>query len=330
VRFAATASVGSPAAITVTAGAAQSDTVNQIVPVAPQVRVADKFNNPIQGNSVLFEVTGGGGVVAPTTAVSTLGNGTATVTSWRLGTAAGVNNNTLRATATGAGITGNPINITATAVAGPPASIAVVQGNGQTAVTGTNVATAPTVVVRDQYSNPVSGRTVSFTTTGGSVGTPAPTTGGTGQASTSWAPNVSGGSLQANGTFPDTLFATVQGTAFSTSFTASARYSFSTHVAPIMALNCSGCHGTWTHATLVNVNLSCNTSQTLIDQGYRRVSNAGGITAADEYSALMRLIDPGLTEIASCNHNPTTAKYAPGAPELTVFRAWIRNMAPNN
>jgi adhesin/invasin len=340
VRFGATATVGSPALLTITAGNAQSDTVNQIVPIAPQVRVADKFNNPIQGTLVTFAVTAGGGTVSPTTAIATQANGTATVTSWRLGTTAGANRDTLSATATGASITGNPARIVASSVADVPASISIVQGNGQTVITGNNVAINPTVLVTDAFSNPVTGRTVNFTSSNGGVGSPSPSTNSSGQAATAWAAYVTSGTMQTNGTFPDTLVATVSGTPFTTSFTASAIYSFMASVNTLFNLNCTGCHGgtsgltfsatpATSHAAVYNVGLTCDSS--LNASGYRRVSPSGGVNGADVFSVLMRLIDPDLSDIGGCGlpgySHPT---YASGSAELRTIRAWIRNNAPNN
>jgi hypothetical protein len=269
--------------------------------------------------------------------------GTATVTSWRLGTTAGALRDTLTATAAGVAISGNPIRIVASSVADSPTSITIVQGDGQTTVTGTNVSLNPTVLVRDQFNNPVSGRTVSFTTSGGSVGSPSPSTGSTGQASTSWAPVVSGGTMQANGTFPNTLLAAVQGSAISTSFTASAIYSFSSHVNPILTAGCgAACHGgasgltlsgtaAQNHAALYDVALVCDAS--LNASGYRRVSPVGGVDAADVYSMMMRLLDPSLTELGNCgNSGPTPYNHPTGlaAGQHDLIRAWIRNGAPNN
>ena len=331
VKFAATATVGSAAAVTVTAGAAQTDTVGQIVPVAPQVRVADKFNNPILGNLVTFQVTGGGGAVSPTAAIATLANGTATVTSWQLGTVAGTTNNTLSATATGAGITGNPATFTATALAGAPTQFLILSGNSQTAVTGANVATAPAVALRDQFNNGVSGRTVNFTTTGGSVGTPSTATSATGQAATTWAINVTGGTLQANGTFPDTLFAATTGFA-TLQIVGSAIYSYATDVNPIFAANCNGCHGSGgssgnqNYAMVVDAVSFCDAT---LGAFYRRVSSAGGVTAADTYSILVRKLDNTIAGVGTCGaHGGGEA--APGTSFLEIFRAWIRNGAPNN
>jgi adhesin/invasin len=340
VAFSATANVGSPSALTVTAGAAQTDTVNQIVPIAPQVRVADKFNNPIQNNLVTFAVTSGGGIVNPATAIATLANGTATVTSWQLGTTAGANRDTLTVTATGAGITGNPARIVATSVAGAPTTFAILSGNSQTAVTGTNVATAPVVRLTDAFGNGVSGRTVSFTSSNGGVGSASPTTGATGQATTTWTVYVTSGTVQANGTFPDTLSAATTG--FTTlRILGSARYSFPTDVQTILSTNCaSGCHGgggssagmvfdvnaATTYAYLVNVATSCDPTLPI---AYRRVSNAGGIAAAETYSILIRKLDPNFGPVGTCGAH-SGGEYPNGASQLAVLHAWIRNGAPNN
>src|SRR5690606_26859965 len=162
----------------------------------------------------------------PVTPINTNISGLATVTSWTLGQTAGTNNNTLRATATGIATF---VTFTASAIAGAPASIIVSQGNSQTAVTGTNVATNPTVLVRDQYLNPLSGRTVNFSASGsGSAGSPSAVTNASGLAATTWAVNVGGHSMATNGTFQNTLTATVSGTAISTAFTGFARYSYAT------------------------------------------------------------------------------------------------------
>jgi hypothetical protein len=219
------------------------------------------------------------------------------------------------------------VTFTATGLADSPTSIEIAQGDGQVAVTGTNVAIAPTVIVRDQYDNPAPDNTVTFTQTGGSVGSPSPSTGATGQASTTWAPNVSGGTMQANGTFPDTLFATVAGTALSTSFTASARYSYATSVAPIWS--CAGCHGGWTYAALVDVAPTCDATLGAL---YRRVSSAGGVAAADTYSILMRLVDAAVADVGNCGNSGGSPYVHPTLtdPNLSIVRAWIRNGAPNN
>ncbi len=75
--------------------------------------------------------------------------------------------------------TSNSINVSA----GAAAAISKVEGDGQTAAVSTEVATVPTVRVVDDYGNPVSGVSVTFTATagGGSVTDGVQTTGANGQ-----------------------------------------------------------------------------------------------------------------------------------------------------
>lgn len=339
VAFNATATVGAPALFTTVQGTPQTATVATNVSVAPRVRVTDQFTNPIAGHSVTFAVTAGGGTVNPTTPVLTLADGTATATSWTLGTGAGTNNNTLSATAPG-GLTGNPRTFTASATPGAPNSIAVQSGTGQTAVTGNNVANPPMAIVRDQFNNPVPGVTVNFSASGGgSAGTPAATTNASGVATSTWTVSTTGSTMGTNGTYTNTLTATVQGTAISTQFSGFARYSYVTHVNPIWA-NCTGCHGgasglfldgtaAANYAELVNVIPVCDA----FPAGVRVVSPAGGVAAADNLSVLMMFVDAGLAALpagntGACGTMPSMI--INNAATIEIIRAWIRNGAPNN
>jgi hypothetical protein len=75
------------------------------------------------------------------------------------------------------------------AVAGPAVSIAIVSGNNQFARSGTQLPQALSVLVADQYGNPVSGVNVGFDDggAGGSFSNPNPqTTGKTGTATQSY------------------------------------------------------------------------------------------------------------------------------------------------
>ncbi len=183
VNFSATATPDAAASIAVSAGNGQTATVNTTVATAPAALVTDQFGNPVNGVSVTFAVTGGGGSVTGGSQ-TTNASGIATVTSWRLGTTAGANS--LSAAATGVG---TPAGFTATGTAGPATQIAVNAGNAQSATVNTNVAVAPSVLVRDAFNNPVSGVAVAFAVTGGggSVAGPNQTTNGSGvAAATSW------------------------------------------------------------------------------------------------------------------------------------------------
>jgi adhesin/invasin len=181
VTFSATARTGPAAQLTKHAGDAQSAPVAQPVPIAPSVRLVDRFGNPVSGVAIVFAVAGGGGSVSGPTA-ATDANGVATVGRWTLGPNAGPNS--LTATASGTGISGNPATFAAQGVAGAAAAISSLAGNNQQAPVGQVVAVSPAVVVRDQFGNPVSGVMVTFAVTlgGGSVANATPMTNAAGQA----------------------------------------------------------------------------------------------------------------------------------------------------
>lgn len=144
----------------------QSAAAGSAVPVAPQVKVTDQYGNAVSGVAVTFAVTGGGGVVVPTTAVTTDAGGIAKPTSWTLGPTVGTN--TLRATVAGIA---TAVNFTATGVPGAPASIVIAPGSptsqGQTAIAGSTVPVAPAVLVRDANNNVTPNVTVRFTVASG-------------------------------------------------------------------------------------------------------------------------------------------------------------------
>jgi len=342
VTFTASATAGAPASVAVSLGNNQSAIVNTAVATDPQVLVRDAFNNPVPGASVNFAVTGGGGSVTGGSQ-TTNGSGLATVTSWTLGTSAGTNNNTLSATVTGSGIANNPITFTASANPGAAASIVTSLGNGQTATIGTAVATAPRVLVRDAFLNAVPNATVIFAVTGGggsATGT-SQVTNSSGLATVgSWTLSNSA-TMSTTGTYSNTLSATVQGTAISTSFTGSARYSWTTHVNPIISTStCTGCHvGAGTsglaldgvaatnYSALVNVTMTCDDPTNNLDAlSYRRVSTSTGTTGRDR-SFLWRFMQAYPADsLSTCGPHSTKTT----AGETTILEAWIRNGAPNN
>src|SRR5262249_19790050 len=105
-----TLAAGTPASIALNDGNNQSATVNTGVAIHPSVIVRDGSSNPVQGVSVTFAVTAGGGT--PTGASQTTGvDGIARVGGWTLGTAAGLNNNTMTATSTS--LSGSPVTFSA-------------------------------------------------------------------------------------------------------------------------------------------------------------------------------------------------------------------------
>jgi len=110
------------------------------------------------------------GVVALTTAVTNV-DGIAEAPGWTLD--ATVGENTLIATAEG--FTDSPLTFTAMGTIGAPAEISIQSGTGQSAEVGTEVETAPSVLVTDANGNPVAGVEVTFAVTSGG-GTVSPST----------------------------------------------------------------------------------------------------------------------------------------------------------
>lgn len=190
VNFTATAVADVAASITVSAGNNQSAEVNTAVVTPPAAVVRDQFNNPVPGHAVTFAVTGGGGAVSPETAVTTNASGIAAVTSWTMGITAGTNNNTLSATAAGGDIAGNPLTFTASATPGPASlTNSLVSATGPiTANNNASSISTVTVTVRDQFNNPRSGHTITYTVSGSGnfITQPSTTTNASGVTTGSW------------------------------------------------------------------------------------------------------------------------------------------------
>jgi Big-like domain-containing protein/leishmanolysin len=115
VSFTATTTAGPPATISMAAGNNQHVRAGEPVLVRPTVVLRDRFDNPVAGIPVEFEIVSGGGSLTGSSAV-TDGSGRAEVGGWRLGPS---NPNQLRATAAGAGINWNPVTFTASTAATP-------------------------------------------------------------------------------------------------------------------------------------------------------------------------------------------------------------------
>lgn len=197
--FTATANAATAAAIVLVSGNGQSGQVATALGNPSVVRVNDQFGNPVSGTTVSFAVTGGGGSVNPASAAS---NPTGQAqTTWTLGQTAGAQT----MTASAAGLTGSPVSFSSFAAAGAPASVTKQAGDAQTASAGTQVATPPTVVVKDAFLNPKQGAIVTFAiaTGGGILVKPIDTTDASGVASVgSWTLGAAG---------PNTMTATVAG-----------------------------------------------------------------------------------------------------------------------
>ncbi len=143
----------------------QTGTVGGPVASAPAVIVRDGSGNPLPGVRVSFAVAAGGGSVAAATATSDM-NGRASVGTWTLGTVPGEN-----AVEAAVGRLA-PVRFTAQALAGPPASMSIVQGDDQVGLVGSPAPVVPTVRVEDAFGNAAEGSIVRFEVSegGGSVG----------------------------------------------------------------------------------------------------------------------------------------------------------------
>lgn len=112
--------------------------------------------------------------------------------------------------------TSTSTNFTITAVSDVPATISVSSGNSQTGVVGTTLSSPLVAIVRDQYGNAVPNKVINWAVTaqGGSLSAASSTTGAAGTASTSLTLGTLIGTAGVS--------ATVNGTAISTSFSATA------------------------------------------------------------------------------------------------------------
>lgn len=157
VLFHFTASPGPAAQIEAASGGFQTATVGTGLPEPVSVRVRDAYGNVRSGATVEWLTTDGSTTVPSSVTDS---DGLAE-TGWTVGTVAGTRNQVL--TARLAGVPGAEVSLVATALPGPPASMSVVSGDGQSAVIGTPLPAALVVSVSDVYGNPISGVDVWWT-----------------------------------------------------------------------------------------------------------------------------------------------------------------------
>ena len=147
--FTATAYAGPAAIMEVVDGDRQQAAVMTNVPVAPTIRVLDRYRNPVSGALVRF--TTGGEFTVPVTAEGapiTRADGIVRVAAWRLGQRPGIYSLTVKSGTLS-------VRFEATAVAGPAVRILVQEGNFQVAPPGATLLTAPAVWIADAYGNRV-------------------------------------------------------------------------------------------------------------------------------------------------------------------------------
>jgi hypothetical protein len=147
--FTATAYAGPATTIEIVEGNGQQVPVMTVVPVAPAVRVLDRYRNPVSGALVSF--TMGGEFTLPVTAMHapiTGQDGIVRVANWRLGNRPGIYSLTAKSGALS-------VRFEAIAVAGEPARILIQDGNFQVAPPGATLLTSPAVWIADAYGNRV-------------------------------------------------------------------------------------------------------------------------------------------------------------------------------
>lgn len=159
-------------AIAISAGNNQNATVGTDFANLLKVQVIDHIGNPVPNVAVTFTVNtnAASGNFASATAVKTDATGYATASKLTANTVSGV----FTVTVSAAGI--SPLTFTLTNNPDVATSIAIVDGNNQSATVGTAFAKRLQVVAKDTYGNVVPGVSITFT---------APSTGATGTFATS-------------------------------------------------------------------------------------------------------------------------------------------------
>lgn len=199
-----------PAAIVAVGGNQQTGPAGGTLVQPLGVRVTSASGTGIEGVAVAFVTAANSGSVSASS-VTTNADGFASTT-WKLGTTAGADIDTVRASVS---VLGAGVVFTATVTAGPAASLTSLSGDSQTGPPGQRLPQSLVVVARDQYGNPRSHVDVvwSVASGGGSISHTRSTTGVDGITSVGWTLGSAG---------PNTAQATVAGLAGSpVSFVAS-------------------------------------------------------------------------------------------------------------
>jgi hypothetical protein len=167
-----TATAGDAFKIIAYGGAKQTGAAGSILPKALVAQAQDLYKNGVSGITITF--TANKGAIPNPASVVTDANGMAR-TMLQLPTTVGT------ITVTGSAMGSKNISYVEYSVAGPAATISVTGGNNQTGNAGTQLPTALAILVTDQYGNPVSGNSVTFSDggAGGTFSSPNPVITGT-------------------------------------------------------------------------------------------------------------------------------------------------------
>ena len=205
--------VAVPAYVTLL-GLGQTGRVAQPLRSKIGVRIRDAGGRAIPGVRVHFRVAAGGGMTADTLLLSDE-SGVAWST-WTLGTTVGIDTAAVVVDGYWTTLPG----ITATAVAGSPAALTVVSGDGQVAMIGMELAESLVVRVTDQYANPVPGIKVNWSSTSGGGWVSGPGSTETGPDGLAGVTRTLGGTAGAQATTASTAGLPVLSAAFASTGTA--------------------------------------------------------------------------------------------------------------
>ncbi len=171
-----------PTSIVKVDGDTQTGTVGTALGTSVVVQVNDQTGAAMQGVSVNFSVTSGGGSFSAASS-NTNSSGQAS-SDWTLGTTSGAQVARVSVTSN----SGINTDFSATADPDVPAALTLVGGDMQTGLVSQLLANPIEVKVEDQFGNGVSNQPVTFSITsgGGSQGTTDANTGADGLASTTW------------------------------------------------------------------------------------------------------------------------------------------------
>ena len=165
--------------ITDVSGGKQTGTVGTALPLPIVMKAKNASGKAVSGAPITFSDGGLGGTFSPNPAI-TGSNGQASTTY------------TLPTIAKAITVKGSDgsvsVNASETSVAGPATSLSIVSGNNQSGLRGKALGKKLVVSVTDQYKNPISGVTVTFTDNGGggTFSATTPVTGTNGQVSVTY------------------------------------------------------------------------------------------------------------------------------------------------
>lgn len=165
--FTANSTEGNAETLTIVSQDSVEGVVDQVLPTPVQVKVTDRFDNPVGGYNIQFRVTEGGGNVNGEDYVNVQTDPTSGIAQveWRLGTESGYLNNLLEARA--AGLEGGVYTFKATALADDPHRlIETPAANNQIGQVGEPLPEPIKVRIVDQFGNGIPAFPVTFTVMG--------------------------------------------------------------------------------------------------------------------------------------------------------------------